>query len=108
MFCADYISAYLYHAALKAFLLQNQNQNKDLTKFWNSQLIQTGDMNRFWNAHPFLAGTLAGVMGRKIINVCLSLCLSFSLSLTLSLCISLSLYLTLSYQKNLLELCIGQ
>ncbi len=68
MFCADYISAYLYHAALKAFLLQNQNQNKDLTKFWNSELIQTGDMNRFFNAHPFLMGGFAGVMGMIIIS----------------------------------------
>ena len=47
MFCADYISAYVYHSALKVFLLQQQND--DATKFWQNR--------------PFLSGALAGVMG---------------------------------------------
>ena len=47
MFCADYISAYVFHSALKVFLLHQQNE--DITKFWQNR--------------PFFSGALAGVMG---------------------------------------------
>ena len=47
MFCADYLSAYLFHSSLKYFLLQQQND----------------DWSKFWRGHPYLGGTLAGVLG---------------------------------------------